>query len=328
MSARILVTGGTGFLGSRIVERLVLQGRQVRVLARAGSDTEVLESLGAEVIRGDLGDELALQRAVKGCGVVCHAGARVETRGEWEDFSRDNVSATEKLLGLALAQGVERFVHVSSLGIFDIPRSGITIEEDSPYDARPLLRGHYTRSKIHADRVATAAARRGAPVTVIRPGILYGPGKPLYMGRLHRKLGRGLLLVVGSSSYLAPLCYVDNAADAVVMAARQEGGEAGVFNVVDNPGQTHADYFRVLGKVIGPPFRVAFLPVGLLVPALSVVSTALKVLKRRQWAAAYQLRRSGRSAVYATGRAREILGWKPRVGLSEALECSVRNGLP
>jgi nucleoside-diphosphate-sugar epimerase len=128
--------------------------------------------------------------------------------------------------------------------------------------------------------------------------------------------------VVGKSSYLTPISYVENAADAVVAAATAAGVDGRAFNVVDDPDLTHSRYFKAVSKLPGFPRRYAFIPVGLLVPALVVVNTLYRILKRRSWSVAYQLRRSGRSARYATDAAQSALGWHPKVALDDALHAT------
>jgi nucleoside-diphosphate-sugar epimerase len=130
------------------------------------------------------------------------------------------------------------------------------------------------------------------------------------------------MVIVGRPSYLPPLVYVENAADAVLQAGTAEGVEGRVFNVIDDPDLTQAEYFRAISGLPGCPSRVFYLPVGLFAPAVKVVDLLFRILKRRPWSAAYQLLRSGRSVRYSTEAARGQLGWEPRVPLREALVAS------
>src|SRR5512135_2385124 len=104
-----LVTGATGMLGSHIAERLVAQGRRVRALVRAGSDTRFLESLGVALVRGDLADPQACVQAVQGVEVVFHSAAKVGDWGTWAEFQVSCLDATENLGRAAAAAGVGRF---------------------------------------------------------------------------------------------------------------------------------------------------------------------------------------------------------------------------
>jgi len=326
---RAFVTGGTGFLGSRVVRRLLARGDEVHMLAREGRATEQAEAAGARVVRGDLSDLDPLLAHAAAADVVFHVGARMTTTGPWDDFFRVNVEAGQRLMDAALSGAARRFVHVSSLGIFDIPRDGMDIAEDSDYDRQPLLRGHYTRSKLDADRLACAEVRAGSPVVVVRPGVLFGPtdAQPLvFLGRVKKFLKPDILAVVSSPDYRVPLVYVENAADAVVLAGTAEGVDRGVFNVIDDPDLTQDRYFRTLSDVRPRPLRVVYLPVSLLAPAVRAADLLHRVVKRRPWSPAYQLLRSERSARYSTEAARSVLGWSPAVDLRTSLAETLRTG--
>lgn len=324
---RAFVTGATGFLGSRVVRRLVERGDRVIALAREGAGADALEKLGVEVLRGDLNDVTPALEIAAGCDVVYHVGARVATSGPWEEFFRVNVEATQRLMDAALGGRAKRFVHVSSLGIFDIPRDQMDIGDESDYDGRPFLRGHYTRSKLDADRLACTAVRTGRNVVVVRPGVLFGP-KPqnqgVFLGRVKKFLKPDLLAVVSSPSYRVPLVYVENAADAVVLAGTSETVERGIFNVIDDPDLTQERYFRTLSEARPRPLRVIYLPVSLVAPVVKAVDFVHKLVKRRPWTVAYQLLRSERSARYSTDAARTRLGWTPAVDLKTSLQESLQ----
>lgn len=324
---RAFVTGATGFLGRRVAARLLARGDEVLALVRDESRGAALRESGATLVRGDLAEVDAVLKDAASCDVVYHVGARVVSSGPWDDFYRVNVEATQKLIDASLAGRARRFVHVSSLGIFDISGDGVAIDDDGDYDRCPLLRGHYTRSKLDADRLARSAGRLGKPVVVVRPGVLYGPtdGQPIvFLGRVRKFLRPDLLAVVSSPRYLVPLIYVENAADAVVAAGVAEGADGRAFNVIDDSDLTQERYFRTLSEARPRPLRVIYLPVALMTPAVRTVNFAHRLARRRAWAAAYQLLRSERSAKYSTEAARSVLGWSPAVDLRRALEETLR----
>jgi nucleoside-diphosphate-sugar epimerase len=172
---KVLVTGGTGFLGRHLVERLALEGDEVWVLARGGKSDAELRGLGVHVVAGDVRQWASLRKAVEGMDVIYHCAGKVEAGGRWLDFLEVNVRGTERLIQASLEHGVRRFIHVSSIGVYPERPDGAVISEADGYDDN-TGRGGYTRSKILADQVAFWYARaQSAPVTVIRPATIRWP---------------------------------------------------------------------------------------------------------------------------------------------------------
>lgn len=310
---KALVTGATGFLGAATVARLRADGVSVRALVRS-------EAAGGEADErcvGDLRDAASLARAVDGVDWVVHAGARVSTSGAWEEFEAVNVRATETLIEQAVAAGVRRIVHVSSLSVYAVPADGATITEESPYDDGADERGFYARSKLAADQIACRAMRAGAPLTIVRPGLLYGPGRLPPLARRVVALGP-LRVLFASPDYLLPLAYVDNVADAIVLATRGAVAQGRAYTIVDVHAR-QADYARLYREIGGQRWRPLYAPRPLLRLAASGVEAAARMLGRRAPITRHQVERTLRSATFITRRAHDELGWHPRVPLDDAL---------
>lgn len=310
---KALVTGATGFLGTAIVARLRADGVAVRALVRTAQAADAAD----ERCVGDLCDPDSLARAVAGVDWVIHAGARVSTSGAWPEFEAVNVSATEALIQRAVAAGVRRVVHVSSLAVYAVPADGAVVSEEGAYDDTADERGCYARSKLAADRAASAAARSGAPVTIVRPGLLYGPGRTPPLARRVVALGP-LRVVLCSPRYLLPLAYVDNVADAIVLAARTAGAVGRAYTIVDVHVR-QADYTRLYRQACNGRWVAVYAPAVLLRAAASATERTVRVLGRLPPITRHQVERTLRSATFDTHRAHDELGWQPRVPLEEAL---------
>jgi len=312
---KALVTGASGFLGRSIVRRLLRDGIQVRTLMRPGRSRD---AAGAEVYEGDLGDEAAIAAAVRGVDWVVHAAARVETTGKWEEFAEVNVRGTRRVLRLAQAAGVQRTVHISSLSVYAVPHDGVTITEESGYESEAESRGHYSRSKLAADRVAMDAARRGAPVVVLRPGLLYGPGKRPPLARQSFTVG-GFKLILATPRYTLPLTYVDNVADAVLLAASARHVVGRAFTIVD-ANVPQAEYVALYRAAAAEHWRPVFLPVGTIARAAWVLERTLRLARRRSPVTYHQIQRATQRAYFDCSRAEQILGWRPAVTIREGLQ--------
>jgi nucleoside-diphosphate-sugar epimerase len=324
---KALVTGGTGFLGRHLVERLVLEGDEVWVLGRDGAALADLRRFGARTVGGDLRRLPSLAEAVEGKDVVFHCAGKVEASGRWVDFLEVNVLGTERLIQASLERGVRRFVHVSSIGVYPERPAGSVITEDEGYDTN-TGRGGYTRSKIMADQLAFWYAReRAAPITVIRPATIYGPGGKNNLVRVGVKKGR-LNVIFGDGANLMPLVYVDNVVDALVLAARRPEAVGRAYNVVDDDRVTQRDYLTRMGAALGRSQTTVYLPmpsVKLLASGADLAKAALRGGRRSPQDMFSRISRSLQSVRYDTSRAESELGWKPRVGFEEALRRLARS---
>lgn len=313
---RVLVTGATGFLGRHVVARLLDERLAVRALVR----NPQASLPGVEAIPGDLTDAVSLRSAMQGVDWVIHAAARVATSGSWAEFEAANVTGTATVLAAAAAARVKRVVHVSSLSVYAVEASGVTITEDSEYEAGAGERGFYSRSKLIADRLALQAAHGGAPVTVARPGLLYGPGRKPPLARRAVKAGP-LRVILGSPRYLLPMSYVENVADALLLAARTEGAAGKAYTIVDT-NVPQAEYAARYREAAGEHWRSFYVPAGLLLPAARVAELAGRALRRPAPLTRHQLQRTTWSARYDCRRAERELGWRPSVDLTEGLRRS------
>jgi dihydroflavonol-4-reductase len=173
---RVLVTGGTGFIGGAVVRELAARGHTVRVLCRPASAADLAEKAGAEIVRGELVDAAAVRGALAGCEAVVHAAGRVMLRpGVEADLRVANVETVEVVLGEALAAGVGRAVFTSSTAVLGGARTPAVVDEKSAGNAESLGIAYFT-AKLEGERRALALAARGLPLVVLRPAYVLGPG--------------------------------------------------------------------------------------------------------------------------------------------------------
>jgi len=316
---RTLVTGASGFLGGAILRQLAGGDDcgQVRVLVRPG---RTVSGDSVEIAEGDLSDPRTFGAALEGVDVVIHAGARVSTSGSWEDFAAANVRGTQELIAASEKAGVDHFVHVSSLSVYDIAADGASLDEDSPLESGSQDRGFYSRSKLEADLVAQKAMKRSAPVTIVRPGLLFGPGRPVPLAR--RSVAAGpFRLILASPGYLMPMAFVDNVADAIVLASRCPQAIGRAYTLIDDHVRQD-DYARVFRDASGQSWRPIYIPPVLIRTAVSVVEGAARAVGRTPPMTRHQVDRTLRSARFDGSRARRELDWQPKVPVSEALQRS------
>jgi nucleoside-diphosphate-sugar epimerase/predicted dehydrogenase len=304
----VLVTGATGFLGRHVAAALHAAGYRVRAMVRFPGMADALDDV--EEVTATLGDDASIAAAVAGAHAVVHCAARVARGGSRDDFFRDNVTGTHHLLVAARAAGVARFVHVSSIAVYGVHQDAGPVGEQVDYDPHPERRGAYTWSKLEADRLVREASRNGSGIVVLRPGILVGADGPPFTARLCLGRVRGRTVIVGRGDARLPLCHVDDAARAAVLAVRAPAA-GGAYNLVDET-LTQDGWLRERGAALRPlyvPPLLAALPALALELVWRAAGRGAPALSR------YKIRRATESIRYDTSRARRDLGWEPTVGV-------------
>lgn len=318
MNRPVLVTGGTGFLGQRVVHALGARGVRMRLLCR-GTPPAGLVRDGDEVASGDVRDAAAVQRAAAGCGAILHLAARVSRGGARADFDAVNVDGLRHVLAAAASSGsVERVIVTSSLfalGPSDrlgVRASGLNEAAlDLPCDAID----HYQASKREGALLARAAARRGEPVITLFPGVLVGPG-PLTQANLVTAMIRDhlsghLVPVPDGGRHAWSFVHVDDVAEAHALAL--ESDSPGDALVLGGENRTLRDLFDILSRLTGR--RSPWLSVPR--PLLWSAGLAEEALERTFGRAPRRLTRGvARMLCHAwsldSGGAQERLGWRAR----------------
>lgn len=213
--ARILVTGGGGFLGSAIVRRLLERGDQVRILARG--EYPELTARGVECHRGDIANAVVVSRAVEGCDIVIHTAAKAGVWGPHEQYHLANVVGTDNILDACVAHGVRKLVYTSSPSVTFAGEDQDGVDESAPIPDSFL--SSYPETKAEAERHVLAANGPGLATVSLRPHLIFGPGDPHIAPRMIDRARSGRLRIVGTGRYLVDMTYVDNAADAHLLAA-------------------------------------------------------------------------------------------------------------
>jgi nucleoside-diphosphate-sugar epimerase len=257
----ILITGATGFIGSKVVESLLRHGfKNLRCFVRPSGNIARLEALrtGAgttariEIIRGNLLSREDCKAATKGAAVVYHLAAGTGEKS-FPDAFMNSVVTTRNLLDACVEHGcLKRFVSISSFAVYsnrDKP-GGRVLDESAPVEARPELRGEaYCYAKLRQDQLVEAYGKeQGIPYVLVRPGAVYGPGKAGITGRVG--IGTfGIFLHLGGGNRI-PFSYVDNCADAIVLAGVVKGVDGEVFNVVDDDLPTSRQFLSLYKRKV------------------------------------------------------------------------------
>ena len=309
---RVLVTGGTSLIGGEVAARL-----------RSRGDTAVLFQrrpgpVGYEHRIGDVTDAAAVTAVTAGVDAVVHLAAKVGIVGTWAEYEKVNIQGTANIIAAAFAEGVERFVYVSSPSV---AHAGVSLVGAGADPADPeAARGHYARSKAEAELLALEASSPSFPVVALRPHLIWGPGDAQLVGRIVERARQGRLATIGSGAALIDTTYVTNAADAVIAGLDRAPAIEGRAFVVSN-GQP-----RPVAELVNRIVRAA----GLEPPSLRVpyrVARAGGAVAERVWG---RIERDGEPPMtsflaeqlatahwFDQRETRAALQWEPAVSLEE-----------
>jgi nucleoside-diphosphate-sugar epimerase len=317
----VLVTGATGLLGSHVTDLLVARGERPRVLVRHDDQMNGLTGVTVDICWGDMKDRAALKEAVSGVDCILHCAARTGPWGPEAEYESTNVRGLKMLVELAMAAGVRRFVHVSSITVHGNSVSG-TVDETAPLRMEP---NPYSRSKVAGERMLDMLIReRGAPVTIVRPGWIYGPRDAASFGRFATMIQDGRMIIVGSGKNHVPLIYVGDAAQGVLLASETDQAVGKSYLLVNDEPVTQHDYLGAIAAQLGVPPPKRHIPYQLAMLLGTAAEMAGHLAHRQQSPplTRFGIQLLGGDSRFIIRRARQDLGFSPNVTLAEGVRHS------
>jgi nucleoside-diphosphate-sugar epimerase len=322
---RFFVTGATGFIGAHFIERALAEGHEVVGLYRSAAAkkqalVEHLQKIGARLHRGDILDQAAVAEAMRGAHCVCHfAAAFKESNVEDEHFERINVEGTASVVKAAVGQGVKRFVHCSTAGIYGQRVTGV-IDENAPVQPWNI----YERTKLAAERQVREHARAsGMEYVILRPTAVYGPRDERLL-KLFRSAAKGRFPLFGRGDGRRHMIYISDLVDAFMRAATEPAAANQELIVAGPRAVTLRDLLLTLAtaanrRSFGPrlPLRPMLGLAALVEDTCKLFSIKPPIYRRRM---DFYLN----DAAFDSRRAQNILRWRPKVDLSEGLSQTLR----
>lgn len=311
-SGRVLVTGATGFLGSRLVQVLLADDVRVRALVRRPALLSENRPRGLESVGGDVTDAESTRKAAASCEVIFHCAWGGSSLS---DSRHINVEGTRNVMTAAAAAGVRRVVHVSSMAVHG-QRLPAVLTEDFPLTESGDA---YSVSKAEGEKLAfQLGAAHGIEVVALRPTLIYGPNSPLWLMSYFMRVKRGRVALISGGTGLANLVYVDDVVTALLASASRSGVAGEAFMVNGSQAVTWREYLGYYADMCGRP----------LPPAMSPLRARIEL----EWTRAYALmtqrprRLQGMDLTLMTQRttvsiekARRLLAWEPKVSLEDGM---------
>lgn len=307
---KIFVTGATGFIGSHLVPKLIARGHAVTCLARDPKKAESLAKHGAALTAGDVTDRESMREPMRGSDVVFHLagwyefGIRNKKRME-----TINVDGTRNTLELAVELGVPRMIYTSTLAIAGNTRGQIV--DESYRVEKQELTSEYERTKWAAHyEVAVPPQKAGAPIVIVQPGVVIGPGDPSQITTYYAMFFRRMPVMFGARSGVT-WAHVDDIAEGHVLA--MEKGRPGESYIIAGPPLTYQQAMQMWEKITGVPAPKVWVP-GWVAGGLSrLVSLPERALGLRTMFSSEALRTQADYTFFGSAeKARRELGWQPR----------------
>ncbi len=319
---KALVTGGGGFLGGAIVRQLLARGDEVRVLARG--DYPAIAALGAEMVRGDIGDATTVNDAVAGCDTVFHVAALPGVWGPYDLYYRTNTLGTQHIIDACRSHKVSKLVYTSTPSVVHSGGNLEGVDESAPYATH--FETAYPETKMLAEKAALAAHGDGLSTVALRPHLIWGPGDNHLVPRIVDRGRRGRLRHIGTPSPLVDSTYIDDAATAHVMAADALGPDApcggkAYFISQGEPWAVDALVNGILAAAKVPPVTKRISP-GVAVFVGAVLETVFRLfrIKSEPPMTRFVARQLSTAHWYDISAAERDFGWKPTVTIAEGLK--------
>jgi len=320
---KVLITGGTGFIGSHLVRRNIKEGNGVMVLTLPGDPgIPDIESLGCEVITGNICDVTLVEELCRGQDVIFHCAAVVTDWAPKRLFNEVNIEGMENVCRAAVAAKVGRFVEISTNDVFGLIE-GVVIDESFPYKkwGEP-----YPDTKIEATEIAWRYFRdHGLPVTMVYPCWVYGPGDKTFVPLTADAIVKSEMLFWRKDVLVWP-AYIDNLVDLLMLISKSEDAVGRGYLVHDGESTTFQDFCAMIAESLGLPGPGLHIPYGAAYAAALVMEGIWSLLRlsTRPLLTTYTVKNLGSRLQFSIEKANRELQWKPPVSFNDGFEETMR----
>jgi nucleoside-diphosphate-sugar epimerase len=316
---RVLITGGTGFLGRHCAVRLQRQGHVVSILGRNDRIGAELQKRGIRYLKADLIDAPKVIEACRDQDQVIHSGGLASPWGKYAAFYQANVEGTRNILQGCKTFGVHRLVHLSTPSLYFDYHHRLGIKETDPL---PKPATAYAATKLLADELVEKAFAEGLPSIRLRPRAIFGPGDQAVLVRVLEAAKKGVVPLVGGGTSQVDLTYIDNVVDSVVLAMVAPATALGkVYNITNGEPQTMREMIARLSSALGQEIKVRPMPFGVAYGLATAMELFSKVFRpsHEPPLTRYAVGLMARSQTLDISAARRDLGYTPQVKLDEGI---------
>jgi nucleoside-diphosphate-sugar epimerase len=313
---RVFVTGGSGFVGKRLVARLVQEGHSVLALSRSISTDSMLEEFGCTPVRGDLSDISQWEMALLHVDAVIHCAAPVEFWGAWSKFSSGIVDATKTLVAAAAKRGVKRFIHLSSESVLQASQSLVDIDESFAYPQ--VTSSFYGEAKKQAEEFLLNCTLP-LEIIVLRPPFIWGSSCPS-LELISQQVKARQFIWIDKGTHPFEAVHVDNLVEAI-QCSLSRGKDRNVYFITDQEQTTVRGFFEPLFAHLNLPKIKHSLPSIILRPVATVLESIWRFLslKTPPPLTRFTLDFVAQPRRYSAIKSRDELGYKPLLSRKQGM---------
>jgi len=317
---KVLLTGGSGFIGGNLAKKLVKKNYKVRALVRNSSNVNELKQLGVELCYGDLSDSTALRNASEGVEVVYPCAALVSDWGKYEDFYEVNVQGTKNLLDACVENNVRKIVYISTTDVVWNYEDHINLTESANY--YKIYKHPYCKTKAEAEKeILSYKNQNKIETTIIRPCLVWGPGDRVVLPKIVDLAINNSLYLFGSGRNLISICYIENVTDAIILAGENHKSNGEIYFINDDLKITFQEYISKLLSSLEIEWKPKKIPyfivynIARLLEFLTIISGS----KKYPLITTYVVAAMGKNLNYSIDKARLDLNYKPKINLHNGL---------
>ncbi|MBI5116325.1 NAD-dependent epimerase/dehydratase family protein [Candidatus Poribacteria bacterium] len=317
-----LVTGGTGFVGTHLVRKLLARGDKVRCLVRKSSNIGALKKMGVELAQGDISHYESLLEAARGVDVIYHCAALVGAAGpSRSEFYLANVEGTRNVLKACEKAGIKRLAHVSTQSVtFDFTDK-YDADETTPFPA--IYKDFYSETKALAEREVMDASKKGrVRACAIRPTWVWGPGDMTILPTIVKLARRKQLFLINGGRAETSTSYVENVCDCLILAAQNDKVSGETFFVTDDERITAREFIEKTADAVGFTKPKISIPYGLAFASAAIAEKlhSLSGSKKEPLMSRYGIALTGRNLTFSCEKAKRMLGYRPAVNINEGMK--------
>jgi nucleoside-diphosphate-sugar epimerase len=314
-SQKILITGGTGFIGYYLIERLIKENT-VKCLVRKNSNIKFLDNLGVELAYGDLKDIKSLKNAVKDIDSLFHLAAAFGKHLPRHVYFDVNAKGTKNLL--SVCEEVERIIHCSAVGVYG-PIQNPPANENFPYNPS----NPYEESKCEGEKIAINYINKGYPITIIQPAVVYGPRDISNIFKLFKAIKNQRFRIIGNGENLVHLVYVENLIDGLVLSLKEKKSIGEKYIIADETAVTFLELSQTIADTENVNLPKIKIPVSAAKISAYFFETIRKIMEFDPPLTKDRVNFLTENHAYDISKAKKELGFMPKVSLEEGVKRSV-----